>query len=72
MVDKAQVSDMGVRRTSDGHADYPHILGSLFDCPACEETCYCVLGETECVRCAIVAERKMNARAIRYFNRFAY
>lgn len=57
---------------ADGHADYPHFPGSLFDCEACEETCYCVPGETECVHCALVAERKLNRRAIRYVNRFTY
>jgi hypothetical protein len=23
------------------HADYPHWPGALYDCPACESTCYC-------------------------------
>jgi hypothetical protein len=57
---------------TDGHADYPHFPGSLFDCEACEAECFCVPGETECVYCALLAERKINRRAIRYIDRFSY
>jgi hypothetical protein len=56
----------------DGHADYPHTPGSLFDCEACEATCYCVPDETQCVHCALKAERKINRRAIRYMDHFTY
>jgi hypothetical protein len=31
------------------HANYPHEPGRLYDCPACESTCHCKAGETECV-----------------------
>jgi hypothetical protein len=51
----------------DGHVDYPHFPGSLFDCEECESTCYCVHGETQCVHCAIKAERKL-----RYVDHFNY
>ena len=23
------------------HVDYPHLAGTLYDCPACEEECFC-------------------------------
>ena len=23
------------------HADYPHYPGTLYDCPACENECFC-------------------------------
>lgn len=23
------------------HADYPHLPGALWDCPACEAECFC-------------------------------
>jgi hypothetical protein len=37
------------------HADYPHEPGALYDCPACEATCFCADGVV-CVHCAIDAE----------------
>jgi hypothetical protein len=37
------------------HVDYSHTPGGLYDCPACEATCFCVEGVT-CVHCAIDAE----------------
>lgn len=58
--------------TEEAHNVYPHVPGSLFDCAACEASCHCVPGETECVHCAIKAERKINRRAIRYIDRFSY
>lgn len=33
------------------HADYPHEFGYLYDCKACEETCYCSPESTECIAC---------------------
>lgn len=44
------------------HADYPHELGYLYGCPACEAECHCdsikiTLGEvTECIFCASLPE----------------
>lgn len=34
------------------HSNYPHDFGYLYDCPACEETCYCAPGHEECVACS--------------------
>lgn len=31
------------------HADYPHEPGRLYDCAACEASCHCVAGYTQCV-----------------------
>lgn len=31
------------------HADYPHEAGRLHDCRACETTCHCTPGTTQCV-----------------------
>ena len=31
------------------HADYPHLPGTLYDCPACEARCHCTPGATQCV-----------------------
>ena len=31
------------------HADYPHVPGRLYDCPACEARCHCTPGDAECV-----------------------
>jgi hypothetical protein len=56
----------------DGHADYPHDPGYLFDCEACEAECFCAPSFTECVHCALIKERAMNARTIRYLDRFNY
>ncbi len=39
------------------HVDYPHNEGQLYDCPGCEEQCFCDGGETwTCVCCAIEQE----------------
>jgi hypothetical protein len=38
------------------HADYPHMPGCLYDCPACEATCHCPDDGVQCVHCAITAE----------------
>jgi hypothetical protein len=43
------------------HADYPHAPGALYDCPACETTCFCG-GDGSCVSCAIAAEGTPTAR----------
>jgi hypothetical protein len=35
------------------HADYPHPWGTLYDCTACHEWCYCEdLNGVDCVHCA--------------------
>lgn len=34
---------------SEGHVDYPHEPGRLYDCPACEAQCHCTAGHTECI-----------------------
>jgi hypothetical protein len=47
------------------HADYPHEPGRLYDCPLCEQMCFCGLetdgevrkGETECIYCANVSNQ---------------
>lgn len=57
---------------ADSHSDYSHAPGSLFDCAACESTCYCVPDETTCVHCTIKAERKITRRVVRYIDRFSY
>ena len=31
------------------HVNYPHEPGRLYDCPACESSCHCKPGETECI-----------------------
>jgi hypothetical protein len=31
------------------HVDYPHEPGRLYDCPACEGSCHCVAGYTQCL-----------------------
>jgi hypothetical protein len=38
------------------HVDYPHHPGTLYDCPACEATCFCTDG-FQCVHCALDAEQ---------------
>jgi hypothetical protein len=35
--------------TEPQHADYPHEPGRLYDCPACEASCHCTPGYTQCV-----------------------
>ena len=35
------------------HADYPHDPGTLYDCQACEESCYCGVSHSPCVYCAL-------------------
>lgn len=39
----------------DLHTDYPHQPGTLYDCPACEATCFCT-DRNQCAHCAIEAE----------------
>lgn len=56
----------------DGHADYPHNHGSLFDCEACEAECFCEPNSTQCVHCALREEQKLNRRTIQYLDRFNY
>lgn len=58
--------------SEDIHADYPHTPGSLWDCAACEENCYCRPGQTMCVHCELQSERELNKRTIRYIDRFTY
>lgn len=41
-----------------GHADYPHVPGTLYDCRKCESQCFCSDGP-ECVYCALSDERKL-------------
>ncbi len=31
------------------HNVYPHNVGYLFDCAACESACHCTAGHAECV-----------------------
>ncbi len=40
------------------HSDYPHEPGRLYDCPRCENECFCTgyPGDTECVFCALLSE----------------
>lgn len=39
------------------HADYPHTPGVLYDCQACESTCFCgPEGDEPCVHCALNQE----------------
>jgi hypothetical protein len=37
------------------HADYPHNPGTLHDCVACEDNCYCsgVKGDPKCLHCSL-------------------
>ena len=37
---------------TDGHADYPHLPGTLHGCYACEIECHCGDQEEPCVYCA--------------------
>lgn len=54
------------------HATYPHMVGTLFDCPACESKCYCE-NAFSCVHCEIADERKnMTPKQIGYVTRFSY
>lgn len=38
------------------HANHPHLLGTLYDCPACESECFCDDESTKCVYCDITSE----------------
>lgn len=55
MLDGATLTCSGVR-PGDAHVigdvehvNYPHEPGYLYDCPACESTCHCTPGASECV-----------------------
>lgn len=39
----------------DNHASYPHLPGTLWDCPGCESRCYCEPDTSQCVHCCIKA-----------------
>jgi len=38
------------------HVDYPHEPGTLYDCEACEQECFCSYTLT-CIACAMVNEQ---------------
>jgi len=40
---------LAVALTGIEHAQYPHEPGYLHDCPACESSCHCAEGNSECV-----------------------
>jgi hypothetical protein len=54
--DMAALSAMLIPGGIFAHVDYPHTPGTLYDCPACEATCFCTDG-FQCVRCALDAEQ---------------
>lgn len=37
------------------HSEYPHTPGTLYDCVACENTCFCgnLEAETKCLFCSL-------------------
>jgi hypothetical protein len=41
-----------------GHDAYPHLPGQLYDCPACENECFCDADDpsSKCVHCALEDE----------------
>lgn len=40
-----------------GHVDYPHEVGTLYDCYACESECYCD-EDLSCLHCSLT-DRQM-------------
>jgi len=70
-----------VRRDMSGHADYPHNVGELYDCTACESNCFCAevqAGQvtdaedtelTMCVHCAIEGEAQDERAQTRFGRR---
>ena len=55
------------------HVANPHLAGRLFDCQACEATCYCKPNDEQCVHCAIAEEtRVLGEKAVNYIRRFTY
>lgn len=58
MTDKVKRSSYRVPNAPK-HVDYPHHAGTLYDCPACEEICYCGFDgilELSCLSCSISIE----------------
>lgn len=47
-----------IEKSEPQHADYPHEPGTLYDCPACEENCYCSTepGCTPCLHCSLQSD----------------
>lgn len=47
-----------IEKIGPQHADYPHEPGTLYDCPACESTCYCSTepGHTACLYCSLESD----------------
>ncbi len=43
------VHGQDLRAATEQHANYPHEPGHLYDCPACEASCHCTAGYTQCV-----------------------
>lgn len=59
--------------TDTRHKAYPHLIGRLFDCRACEARCYCKPDTEQCVHCAIAEESKaFSPKANQYLDRFTY
>lgn len=50
----------GECRCATVHVDYPHRPGALYDCPACENECFCEnsLEYSKCVFCASLEEMR--------------
>jgi hypothetical protein len=43
------------------HVDYPHHPGTLYDCPACENECFCHRTggfDVKCVHCVSLEEMR--------------
>ncbi len=56
MDDQRDYAEEQVNRTllREGHADYPHTPGTLYDCKQCEHWCHCEeLNGVQCVHCAL-------------------
>lgn len=72
---------MTVRLDMSGHADYSHEPGQLYDCPRCENQCFCAQVQagqiddaentepTICVHCELESEAQQIRAARRFGSR---
>ncbi|WP_143234409.1 DUF6197 family protein [Paractinoplanes atraurantiacus] len=56
LVPTGKAGDQPTAEQPSEHVDYPHQPGTLYDCPACEASCFCASGVL-CVHCALLAEK---------------
>ena len=62
------LADIVVAHAMFTHVNYPHVPGTLYDCPGCENRCNCARMNTDawgCVYCGALAQEEWDDLIIR-------